>query len=178
MLRPACDTGPMKDVADRIAQAAAQLAGHGPAIEAGEPWPLSPAYGTEPEADWGPKEVLAHVAEMIPYWLAEIEKVVGAGDAPAPFGRVATDVNRIERIGRDRALSATELLARIEDSARQAAHRLRELDDVAARRVGLHPRLGELSADDIAGRFIADHLADHDAQLRRILEQRGRGRAG
>jgi hypothetical protein len=165
----------MKDVADRIAAGAQALATHGPAIDAGEPWPLSIAYGTEPEADWGPKEVLAHVAEMIPYWLDEIERVVG-GDGAVPFGRVASDTNRIERIGRDRALPARELLSRIEASAGVAARRLRELDDVAKRRVGLHPRLGELSVEEIAERFVAAHLVDHDAQLRSILEGRAAGR--
>ena len=176
MLRLACDTDPMKDVADRIAAGAQALASHGPAIEAGEPWPLSTAYGTEPEADWGPKEVLAHVAEMIPYWLDEIERVVAGAEGAVPFGRVASDTNRIERIGRDRVLPATELLRRIEASAGVAARRLRELDDVAQRRVGLHPRLGELSVEDIAERFVAAHLVDHDTQLRAILGARPAGR--
>jgi hypothetical protein len=163
----------MNDVADRIAAAARALTGHGPAIEAREPWPFSTAYGTEPEAEWGPKEVLAHVAEMIPYWLAEIDKVVAGGGTPVPFGRVATDTNRIERIGRDRHLPAVELLARIERSADEAALRLRELDDAAARAVGLHPRLGELRVPEIADRFIATHLVDHDDQLGSILGTRG-----
>jgi hypothetical protein len=166
----------MQDVADRIAAGAQALVSHGTAIEAREPWPLSPAYGAEPESDWGPKEVLAHVAEMIPYWLGEIEKIVGGGDGAVPFGRVITDTNRIERIGRDRQLPAADLLARIEQSAAEAALRLRELDDVAARRVGLHPRLGELTVDAIAERFIAAHLADHDSQLRSILDARGASR--
>jgi hypothetical protein len=177
MLRLACDTDPMKDVADRIAAGAQALTAHGPAIDAGEPWPLSAAYGTEPEADWGPKEVLAHVAEMIPYWLAEIERVVGGGEGPVPFGRVASDTNRIDRIGRDRVLPAPELLKRIEASAGVAAQRLRELDDIAKRRVGLHPRLGQLSVEEIAERFVAAHLVDHDEQLRSILEGRAAGRS-
>jgi hypothetical protein len=167
----------MKDVADRIAAGARALTAHRPAVEAGEPWPLSPAYGTEPEADWGPKEVLAHVAEMIPYWLGEIEKVVAGAGQPVPFGRVASDTNRIERIGRDRNLPAAELLSRIERSADDAALRLRELDDVTSRAVGLHPRLGELSVADIAERFVAAHLVDHDDQLRSILGTRDRSPA-
>ncbi len=159
----------MNDVADRIAVAARALTAHGPAIEAGEPWPLSAAYGAEPEADWGPKEVLAHVAEMIPYWLAEIDRVVAGGPGPVPFGRVATDTNRIERIGRDRHLPAAQLLARIGQSGDDAARKLRALDEAAAERLGLHPRLGELRIDEIAERFVAAHLVDHDNQLRSIL---------
>jgi len=162
----------MKEIADRIVAGAAAIAGHGPRIEAGEPWPLSQAYGTEPESDWGPKEVLAHVAEMIPYWLAQIENVVG-GEEPVPFGRVVSDPDRIERIGRDRVLPTRDLLERITRSADEAAARLRSLDAAAAGRVGLHPRLGELPVEAIAERFIGDHLVDHDAQLATILEARG-----
>ncbi len=32
----------------------------------GGPWPLADDFGTEPEASWGPREVLAHTAEMLP----------------------------------------------------------------------------------------------------------------
>jgi hypothetical protein len=32
-------------------------------------------------------------------------------------------------------------------------------------RVGLHPRLGELTVRASADRFVVDHLADHAAQL-------------
>jgi len=35
-------------------------------VTAGEPWPLAEDYGTGPEASWGPREVLAHVEEMLP----------------------------------------------------------------------------------------------------------------
>ena len=45
-------------------------------------WPRSTT--TRTEARWGPGEVLAHLAEMAPYWLGEIERVLdGAGGARA-----------------------------------------------------------------------------------------------
>ena len=81
------------------------------------PGPLADRFGTEPEAAWGPREVLAHVAEMLPYWLGEYERVVEAarpaGDG-APFGRVAADALRIGVLERDRTLPLRELLARID----------------------------------------------------------------
>ena len=42
-------------------------------IDAAGTWPLSAVFGAEPEASWGPSELLAHVAEMLRYWLGEIE---------------------------------------------------------------------------------------------------------
>src|SRR5436190_23595017 len=39
------------------------------AVEAAAPWPLAATFDTSEEAQWGPPEVLAHVEEMVPYWL-------------------------------------------------------------------------------------------------------------
>jgi hypothetical protein len=164
----------MDEIVERLETAARNLIDLGPAVEAGEPWPLSDAYGAEPEADWGPKELLAHLAEMAPYWLSQIELVL-AGDAePVPFGRVATDPDRIGRIGQDRLLPAAALVARIEDSVAAAATRLRTLGPAEAARRGTHNRLGEMTVDAIVVRFIVSHLEDHVDQLRGILAERSR----
>ena len=132
MLRPPCDTGPVDDpddlrgLAERLVAGRAALTAVRPAIEAGEPWPLSAAYGTEPESDWGPKEVLAHVAEMIPYWLRQADQVLRAPaeSGPTPFGRVASDPHRIERIGADRNLAAAALFDSIDEGLAAAIQRV------------------------------------------------------
>jgi hypothetical protein len=51
----------------------------GTAIATREPWPPADVYGPGPESAWGPHEVLAHVAEMLPFWMGEIELIVDAG---------------------------------------------------------------------------------------------------
>ena len=141
-------------------------------VEAGEPWPLAAAFGTEPEADWGPREVLAHVAEMLPFWLGEWERVqAGSGDAPVPFGRLSTDMLRIGLIGRDRTLPLRELFGRIDDGIDRWLGRLDAGFD--GRRRGLHVTLGEFAADAIAERFVVGHLEEHVEQLRDAA-----GRAG
>lgn len=164
----------MDETIDRIETAARELVALGPEIEAGEPWPLSAAYGEEPEADWGPKELLAHVAEMVPYWMAQIETILAADAAsdPVPFGRVATDEARIARIGADREQAASALLAKIDAGVAAATARLRSLDAIQRSRRGLHPRRGELTVEAMVSPFLADHLAEHVAQLREILARR------
>ncbi len=97
------------------------------AVLAGEPWPLAADFGTGPEAAWGPPEVLAHVAEMLPYWLGEVERILAAGPAPAPFGRVATDELRIAIIGRDRTVPLRELFDRVEADVARYERRLEGL---------------------------------------------------
>ena len=87
-------------------------------MAAGEPWPLAEAFGAEPEASWGPREVLAHVAEMLPFWLGELERVVD-GDARQRAGPVRARRggcrSRIGLIERDRTLPLRVLFARIDD---------------------------------------------------------------
>ncbi|MEO5940412.1 MAG: hypothetical protein ABIZ72_05565, partial [Candidatus Limnocylindrales bacterium] len=82
----------MDDPASRLRDAGSALLGLRDALVAGEPWPLSDDYGHTPESAWGPREVLGHVNEMLPYWVDELEMVC-SGDpaAPVPFGRIATD---------------------------------------------------------------------------------------
>lgn len=145
------------------------MAGLREAVVGGEPWPLSDAYGAEPESDWGPKEVLAHVAEMAPYWLAQIDRILAGPPEPVPFGRVATDPGRIERIGLDRTLPAGELFDRIDRSLGDVAARLEGLDPDHEARLGSHTRLGEMTVVAIFERFIVGHVEDHVRQLEAIL---------
>jgi hypothetical protein len=159
----------------RLEASRAAFAGLRTAVERREPWPLSEAYGAELESDWGPKEVLAHVAEMVPYWLGQIEALLAARADGAPFGRVATDPERIHRIGRDRELPAGELFDRIDRAVVDAASLRSRLDSAAMARRGTHPRLGEMTIEGIVERFIVSHLGEHVRQLEEIL---ARGPAG
>jgi hypothetical protein len=165
----------LDEQADRLETAAAATLALRPAVEAGAPWPLAEMYGPEPEASWGPPELLAHLEEYLPYWLGEIERVL-AGDpgGPVPFGRVATDEIRLGVIGRDRTLPLRELFARIEASAPRVARRLRELSEDEAGRLGLHPTRGELTVRDMLEPFLVGHTEGHVTQLREILAASGR----
>lgn len=156
-------------VVDQLRAASAELLRLRPRVEAGEPWPLAERFGTEPEAAWGPRELLAHVAEMLPYWLGELERIL-AGPPPAPFGRVADDTVRIGIIGRDRSLPLRELYDRIEADVSRYAARLPQLDASEAARVGTHPTRGATTVQAMLERSVTGHLEEHVRQLRAILE--------
>lgn len=160
---------------ERLATARAAYAGLRNTIEVAEPWPLAAVFGTEPEADWGPREVLSHVAEMLPFWLGEWERIqAGDGSAAVPFGRTADDTLRLGVIERDRTLPLRELFGRIDTGIGRWLTRLAEAaaDPDAATRLGVHVRLGEMPATALVERFIAAHLEDHIAQLHTILARR------
>jgi DinB superfamily len=165
----------MRDLADRLEQAAAAIADLGPAVNAGEPWPLTEVYGPGPESAWGPREVLAHLAEMLPFWLGEIELVLAesgrAGDAadPPSFGRTEADPLRVEVIGRDRMFPARELIDRVDVEGARVARRLRTLGEREAATVGRHVTRGDLTVGEMAERFLVTHIEGHVTQLREIL---------
>ena len=173
-----CDTPhvtPIRDLADRLEAAAVAVVDLGDAINAGEPWPLAEVYGPGPESAWGPREVLAHVSEMLPFWLGEIELVLdetgraGSGAEPPAFGRTEADPLRVEVIGRDRTFPARELIDRIDVEGARVARRLRSLSDAEAATVGRHVTRGDLTVSEMAERFLVTHVEGHVTQLREIL---------
>ena len=160
----------MPDELDRLGALRAAYAGLEGPVVAGGPWPLAAAFGTEPEASWGPRELLAHVAEMLPFWLGELERVVeGAPDgSDVSFGRVASDAVRIGLIERDRTLPLPVLFGRIDAGLGAWSDRLGTLSTDDRARLGHHPTLGEMSAAAFVERFILGHAEEHVAQLERI----------
>jgi hypothetical protein len=163
----------MNEIAARLRDAGTQLLALRDPLVAGEPWPLSEAYGTEPEADWGPREVLAHVNEMLPYWATQLRLILAGDPAEAtPFGRVSTDPTRLGRIAGDRRLACGDLLDRIAAGLPIAEDVLSGLTVTDLDRRGLHSTRGELTVGASADRFLVSHLAEHVEQLQAILVRR------
>jgi len=161
---------------DRLADIRAAYAALESRVMAREPWPLADDFGTGPEASWGPREVLAHIVEMLPFWLGELERVVdGPPPAPTPFGRIADDPVRIGLIGRERTLPLRVLFGRIDGGLAEWSERLATLTPPERALVGLHPRLGEVSVDRFLEQFVLGHAEDHLAQLETILEDGSTG---
>ena len=133
------------------------------------PWPLADRFDHAPEASWGPPELLAHVAEMLPYWLGEVERILAGPGQPVAFGRVGTDPVRVAIIGRDRTLPIGELYTRIHDGLARWTDRLKTLTPAQLGKVGLHPRQGEMTVEAIIGRQVLHHVNEHVLQLEGIL---------
>ncbi len=163
------------DPTARLAASRAAFAALQPRVAAGDPWPLAEDFGTGPEASWGPREVLAHTAEMLPYWLGEYERIVEARRAPGdgvPFGRVATDAVRVGILERDRTVPLRELFARIDVGIGRWERRLAAASSGEGAAVGLHPSRGEMTADRMRDQMVVTHLEEHVEQLERILRDR------
>ena len=141
-----------------------------PRVSAREPWALADDFGTGPEASWGPREVVAHVAEMLPYWLGETERVLdGDGKTPVPFGRIPDDPVRLALIERERTLPLRVLFARIDADIDGWISRLSSLSGAQLALVGTHPKRGDMIVADMPEVFVTGHLEDHVRQLETIL---------
>ena len=157
------------DVRTRLRTATDTLLTLRPSVLAGEPWPLATDYGHGPESAWGPPEVLAHLTEMLPYWLGEIERILAGAPTPVPFGRVATDDVRIAVVGRDRTVPLRELFDRVEADVARYERRLGELGPADFARLGLHPARGPMSVQAVLDVIVVEHLQEHCGQLREQL---------
>jgi len=167
--------GALDDLAGRLEQGIEATVELGPRLAAGEPWPPADMVGPGPESSWGPREVLAHVAEMLPFWMGEIELILdaGGGGEPTAFGRLEADELRVAIITRDRTFPARELLGRVEAEGRRVSRRLRALGDADAAAQGRHVTRGDLSVREIAERLIVAHLEGHVTQLRETVAATG-----
>ncbi len=165
----------------RLAAAHADLIALRPAIEARRPWRPGDVEPGAGEDAWGGPEILAHLAEMLPYWLGQAELVlegsvaggvttlaVSSGE-PAAFGRVEADELRIARVERDRWLPLRELFDRIESDVARWDRRLAAFGAGELATVGRHPRRGDMTVEEIVERFAVGHFEDHVAQMRRVL---------
>jgi hypothetical protein len=161
------------DALTRLAAAREALAVLRPRVIQGGPWPLAADTGTGPEASWGPREVLAHLAEMLPFWQGEVERVIeaasGAGEGGEPFGRVASDVLRIGILERDRTLPLRELFDRIDAGIGRWLARIPTVTAAEWAAPGRHPRDGAVPASHIRDRFVISHLDEHVEQLHGLL---------
>lgn len=167
----------LDEQASRLEAGAAAILALGDRLEAGAPWPLAELYGTEAEASWGPPELLAHLDEMLPFWLGEVERILDADPAggPFPFGRVGgpDDVLRIGIIGRDRRLPMRELLARLGTDSRRVAARMRQLTEAESERLGKRESGESITTAEIFERFVVGHIEGHVDQLNTILSAAG-----
>jgi hypothetical protein len=146
----------------RLADAERRLAEHAAA-------PL-PAGLSDPdpgaEERWEAGQIWAHLAEFPAYWLGQARRVIAQPThAPVPFGRVKTDVGRIEAVERDRHTDPGALLERVRASLAEVSDAVRSWDDETWQLRGIHPVRGEMTVERIIETFIVDHLEEHADQL-------------
>jgi hypothetical protein len=120
--------------------------------------------------EWVARETLAHIDEMLPYWLSEIERVLAGATEPVPFGRTPNDLIRLLTIDRDRTLPVGELYVRLDAGLDRVVRRLLDLDDRQCAKRGLHPQRGEMTVQQIVEVMLVEHIEEHCGQLTLSLD--------
>ena len=115
---------------------------------------------------WDQGQVWAHLAEFVPYWLAEARLVIdNPSDQPVEFGRVKSDPVRIAAIETGRQLHPNEqwqvLQAQIED----LRDFINQVDEPQWGSLGIHQTRNTMSVADIVDEFLVGHLEEHADQL-------------
>jgi len=113
---------------------------------------------------WDRGQVLAHVAEMLPYWLEQAKLVAASGNG-IPFGRVKSDLERVAAIERDRNENPEALLSRMDLEIDEVRAWILCLDESNWAQTGTHQTRGEMSVARIIDEFVLDHLEEHAEQL-------------
>jgi hypothetical protein len=133
---------------------------------------LTPAVAPERLSDpdqatgerWDRGQILAHVAEMLPYWVGVIDRILAGGDG-TPFGRDRTDPSRVGPIERDRHSDPDRLLDRMDEGVALVRARLAGLGPADLERTGRHPARGEVTVAQIVEDYLVGHLEEHADQL-------------
>jgi hypothetical protein len=118
---------------------------------------------------WDAGQAWAHVAEFVPYWQSEIERVLaGRGIGRVPFGRTTEDPGRVGAIETGRHEPPTEQMARLAGALMFLRRYLARLSEEQWSTRGLHERRGEMTVAEILDRFVVSHLEEHADQLEKL----------
>jgi hypothetical protein len=124
------------------------------------------------EGEWTIGELTAHSAEIYHYWAVEVQKL--KSNPHQPFGRTATDSERIAFVEQHQNDPLPALIETMERGASEAAAVLRSFSDEEWRTVtGQHSARGIMDMDFISNLFIAGHAEEHLKQLEETLSTVG-----
>ena len=124
-------------------------------------------YQPPVENEWSIMQNLAHVAEIMPYWANEIEKLVARPGQN--FGRTMQHEARLQAIREHGSDSLEQMKTALPGSYARLQEVLSKLTDSDLELTGIHSRYGEKSLDWFIEEFVTQHLINHVEQIRICL---------
>lgn len=115
---------------------------------------------------WEAGQVWGHLAEFIQFWIEQAGDVIDeyAGD-PVAYGRLRTDPTRLAAVEQGRHASSALLWEEVRSDLADLRAFLHALPTDWSKAVGMHPKHGERTAEQIIEEHVVSHLEEHAAQL-------------
>jgi uncharacterized damage-inducible protein DinB len=151
-------------VEERITRLEASV--HG-LLEQIERLPAEVLYGEPAPGEWPVMSTLAHLAELLPYWAHQAERI--ASSPGAAFGRTHDDPQRIGAVAQHGRDSLDAIVPRIRASLSEAVTALRGLPADAWTRAGQHATRGTMTIEQLVDEFLVKHAEEHSAQIAATL---------
>lgn len=127
-------------------------------------------YREPGSGEWSVTKVLAHLAELLPYWARQAEAVAARDQNDQPFGRTHEDPDRIAAVEEHGQDSLETTVVRVQAGLEVATATLRRIPAEKWTRTGRHERRGEMSVEQIVDDFLVQHAEEHVAQVESILQ--------
>lgn len=127
-----------------------------------------PATGEQ----WEAAQVWGHLAEFIQFWIEQAGDVIDqyTGD-PVPYGRLKTDPTRLAAVEQGRHTPLDLLWEEVRSDLADLREFLQALPEDWSKAVGLHPKHGELTVEQIIDDHIVSHLEEHADQLEELANK-------
>ena len=121
---------------------------------------------------WEVGQVWAHLAEFIPYWIAETAAILASHDAEPPmFGRTKKDPGRIAAIEQERRTDRAALWERVRGNIGALRSFIATVPDDGWLTMARHPTLGPMTVEEQVQEFLVGHLEEHADQLEELAAQ-------
>lgn len=130
--------------------------------------PADVLHGEPGAGEWSAMSTLAHVAELLPYWAHEAERI--AATPGTAFGRLGDDPRRVGAVEQHGHDSLETSLPRIRASLDEAVTTLRALPAEAWTSAGQHATRGTMTIEQLVDAFLVDHIEQHSAQIQATLQ--------
>ncbi|OLO27900.1 hypothetical protein BTR23_19000 [Alkalihalophilus pseudofirmus] len=125
------------------------------------------------EDEWSIMQIIAHIVEALPYWVAEIEQLV---ETPGkPWGRNHLHEPRLEAVKPETvdAISVDEMIQALEEVKQTVQEGIGNLtrEQLAAEATSVNPNFGTKPPSWIIDHLIDEHVNKHEGQIQRNLSK-------
>ncbi|WP_083711645.1 DinB family protein [Domibacillus epiphyticus] len=126
------------------------------------------------EGEWSIMQILAHVAEALPYWVGEINQLVQTPGKE--WGRNHLHEPRLQAVSHETvdAISVNEMIQKLEDVKQLVKDGIANLtpEQLEAEAPSRNPNFGTKPVSFIIDHLIDQHVNKHEGQIQRNLSKR------